>query len=398
MLPKSGTEKLRAQVLENVFHENQRVFYPQKVRARKQRRRFFASSLRIFVTIFPVLLGWIVLTSPDMRPHLQKTFGDWQEQLQVWNLLPADPPPDKNQLMLTNNSIFPWWSSADLVLSTPLQPPLAHTLTPTSAPMGDKTGMAWGELLLSQHELLLSNEKFTLKGVYGLGVKTVVIDPGHGGKDPGTSGKMGLQEKTVVLDIALQLKQLLEENHGIKVFITRDDDTFLSLDERIAFANEQKADLFISLHVNYLPSKPVNIIETYYYGITDDEEALELARDENHHSEIGHGQFKEMVEKIGNTLKLQESERLAESIQQSLYHNISQGSQGVLDMGIKQAPFLVIMGTDMPAVLAEVTCLSNEQEETKLGTADYRRDIAGYLETGIVNYLNSGGEFYAAVE
>ena len=239
-------------------------------------------------------------------------------------------------------------------------------------------------------------DTLTLRQVFGLDVKTIVIDPGHGGIDPGTSGKNGLQEKVIALDVAKRLKKRLDCRSGYSVILTRDADVTLSLKERIEFANSRHADLFISLHVNYVPAMPENIIETYYFGISENESVLALASLENADSMVGMNEFKKLGEKLGGALKFQESRGLASRIQQSLFSNISKSGEKVLDNGIKKAPFLVIMGTEMPGVLAELTCLSNPEEEEKLRRPEYREDISGYLETGILNYLNKGDYIYEA--
>jgi len=234
-----------------------------------------------------------------------------------------------------------------------------------------------------------------LKQMFGLGVKTIVIDPGHGGTDPGAEGKLGLKEKDITLDIAHRLRERLR-SRKLNTVLTREDDGTLPLHARTEFANSMRADLFVSIHVNYLPSRPINIIETYYFGPSEDKEALSLAVKENADSHYRLGEFKEMIEKIGDTLKLQESRKFASLIQQSLYLNIRQQNSGVLDYGIKRAPFVVLLGVEMPGVLAEVSCLSNKEEELKLYTARYREDIARYLESGILNYLGKGDPLYEA--
>lgn len=243
---------------------------------------------------------------------------------------------------------------------------------------------------------IMGDKDVDLKKAFGLGVKTIVIDPGHGGADPGTSGKLGLLEKDITLDIAKRLRDRLLATKQYEVLLTREKDETLPLTARTDFANRRKADIFVSVHVNYLPKRPVNIIETYYFGPSTDDETLSLAAAENEGHKYGIGEFKDMVEKIGSTLKLQESRKLASDIQDSLYLNISSRSKGVLNFGIKRAPFVVLMTAGMPSVLAEVACISNKSEEQKLGTEAYRDDIARYLETGIQNYLKEGDAIYEA--
>ncbi len=231
-----------------------------------------------------------------------------------------------------------------------------------------------------------------LRKVFGLKVKTILIDPGHGGYYQGTIGKSGLKEKDIALDIAKRLRKRLKKHGKYEILMTREEDVTLSLDDRIAFANSSKADLFISLHLNYFPNKPVNIIETFYFGPHTDNEDLLLAEKENKDTGYTLKDFTEIIGNIKNTLKTQESHSLAFFIQKSLYRNISRQNKESRNRGIKTAPFIVLLGVEVPSVLTEVTCLSNIDEEEKLTKADYREKIAGYLEEGIVNYLNKNPE------
>jgi N-acetylmuramoyl-L-alanine amidase len=161
-------------------------------------------------------------------------------------------------------------------------------------------------------------------------------------------------------------------------------------------ANTYKADLFISIHVNYVPSRPVNIIETYYFGQPSDDRTLKLAERENADSDYAFSDFKKIVEKIGNTLKYQESKKLASRIQHSLVLNSREADKSIQNNGIKTAPFLVLLGVDTPAVLTEVSCMSNAREESELNTVTHRENIAHYLETGILDYLKKGEASYEA--
>lgn len=229
-----------------------------------------------------------------------------------------------------------------------------------------------------------------LMRVFGLGVKTIMIDPGHGGSDSGTIGKMGTREKDITLDIAKRLRQRLAKRGFYNVVLTREEDTTLPLNKRVELANSGRADLFISIHLNYLPSKPINIIETYYFGPSSDAKTLKLAERENASSHYALSDVKAMIEKIGETIKLQESLGLAASIQRSLFLNSRKQNGDVRDFGIKRAPFVVLMGARVPAVLAEVSCLSNGEEELALNTESHRENIARYLEAGILDYLNKG--------
>jgi len=242
----------------------------------------------------------------------------------------------------------------------------------------------------SDYKVLLNSKDVSLSHMFGLGVRTIMIDPGHGGADSGTVGKMGIKEKDITLDIAKRLKARLLKTGHYRVFMTREDDIAVSLGKRVEIAKAAKADMFISVHLNYLPSKPINTIETYYFGPTTDDKTQKLAEQENAGSEYGLSDFKEMIEKLGDTMKLQESRELASSIQRNLFVNSKRHNGNVYDFGVKRAPFVVLLGADVPAVLAEVSCLSNSQEEKELSLESHRENLARYLEAGTIDYLNKG--------
>jgi N-acetylmuramoyl-L-alanine amidase len=249
---------------------------------------------------------------------------------------------------------------------------------------------------LSDYKAFLNISQMSLSKLFGLKVKTIMIDPGHGGSFSGAIGKMGTKEKEITLDIARRLKKRLKRHGRFNVVMTRERDDTVTLKERVELAHSEKADLFISIHVNYLPSNSMNIIETYFFGPPSDEKTLRLAEHENESAQYGLNEFKEIIEKIGNTLKYQESRQLASAIQKNLYMNIKKEDRSVRDYGVKRAPFLVLLGVDVPAVLTEVSCLSNTQEELKLNNPSHRENIAYYIEAGILDYLNKGEAIYEA--
>jgi N-acetylmuramoyl-L-alanine amidase len=246
----------------------------------------------------------------------------------------------------------------------------------------EEAGVSYGE-----YQPFLSQADFSLRTVFGLKIRTIVIDPGHGGEDPGTSGQFGTREKDITMDIAKRLQQRLSRYDGYQISLTRNNDETLSLESRIEYANARKADLFVSIHVNNIPNKPYSIIETYYFGPNADHGALSLAEKENSGTGYTMNDFKAIVQKIGNTLKYQEAKVLARTIQRSLYGNMHRSNGNLYDYGVKTAPFIVLLGVDMPSVLTEVTCLSDLEEEQKLNSEDYREDIARYMEEGIIQYL-----------
>ena len=263
--------------------------------------------------------------------------------------------------------------------------PLGSQPNPPSVPLAlnsEETSGNYGE-----YQPFLSQGDFSLRNIFGLKIRTIVIDPGHGGEDPGTSGQFGTREKDLTLDIAKRLRQRLSQYDGYNILLTRTEDETLSLESRIEFSNSNKADLYISIHVNNIPNKPYSIIETYYFGPNTDRSALALAEKENRGTQYTLNDFKAMVQKFNNTLKYQEAKILARSIQRNLYGNMHRNNDNILDYGVKMAPFIVLLGVDMPSVLTEVTCLSDREEEKKLNNAAYREDIARYMEEGIIQYL-----------
>lgn len=223
--------------------------------------------------------------------------------------------------------------------------------------------------------------------LYGLQFRTIVIDPGHGGRDPGTIGQRGLMEKEITLDVARRLKARLERYPGYRILLTRDGDTRLTLRDRIEFANEHKADLFISVHVNWLPVDSVAPIETYYYGPGSDDKTIRLAERENRHSGYSLAEFNELTRQLGLELKAQESKDVAVSIQKGLYRNMRRINANVSDWGVKAGDFMVLLGVNAPSVLAEIASISNPAEEAKLNTPEHREKLAMFMEEGIVNYL-----------
>jgi len=231
----------------------------------------------------------------------------------------------------------------------------------------------------------------TLTRVLGLKIGRIVIDPGHGGHDTGTIGPTGLREKDVVLDVGLRLKKLLERKAGCDVVMTRSNDTFIPLEERTAIANEKAADLFISIHTNASRDRSARGIETYYLNFTSSPDALEVAARENATSQESVHQLQDLVKKIAMTEKIEESEEFARQLQKEIYRRTSQLSGQQRDRGVKKAPFVVLIGANMPSVLAEISFLTNPSDEKSLRRPDYRQKIAEALYDGILDYVNNLG-------
>ncbi len=242
--------------------------------------------------------------------------------------------------------------------------PAAHEAEPTS--LGDRS----------------------LTRTLGLKIGRIVLDAGHGGHDTGTIGPNGLMEKDVVLDVTLRLGRLLESRLGADVIYTRDDDTFIPLETRTAIANQRQADLFISVHANSSSDPAARGVETYYLNFTSDPHALEVAARENAVSQKSIFQLQDLVKKIALKDKIEESRELATDVQQSLYGGLATRHSALRNRGVKQAPFVVLIGANMPSILAEISFLSNPTDEAQLENSAYREKIAEALYKGIAKYAD----------
>ncbi|MEK6693890.1 MAG: N-acetylmuramoyl-L-alanine amidase, partial [Nitrospirota bacterium] len=222
-----------------------------------------------------------------------------------------------------------------------------------------------------------------------LDIETIVLDPGHGGKDPGAIGRDGLAEKEVVLDVALRLRDLLRERLGKRVIMTRDKDEFIELDDRAKFANGHKADLFVSIHINSHPKRVTKGIEMYHFGIASDRRAMEVAARENGDS-IDHAQdFLDLIKAdLALSKRIEESQNLAWETKIAVVNNVG-SHYATEDHGVKTAPFYVLRYTAMPSILAELAFISNPVEERHLRQPAFRQKAAEGLFEGIRNYLNS---------
>ena len=226
----------------------------------------------------------------------------------------------------------------------------------------------------------------------GLGVRTIVIDPGHGGPRPGTIGKSGFQEKTVNLDVALALQKLLKEKAGLDAILTRESDVDVPLENRTVIANQKRADLFVSIHSNAHRDKKRGGVETFFLNISPDPSVIELAAAENATSTKNIGEMKTVLLKIVQNSKIQESRDLAEFIQKNLIKSLSSDLPAIKDLGVKGGPFWVLIGGEMPSVLVEISHLSNAKEEAKLKTKKYRELAAQGIYDGIMEYIRSLGK------
>ncbi|MGA2960305.1 MAG: N-acetylmuramoyl-L-alanine amidase [Candidatus Korobacteraceae bacterium] len=228
----------------------------------------------------------------------------------------------------------------------------------------------------------------SLTRALGLKFGRIVIDAGHGGHDTGTIAANGLMEKDLVLDVARRLGRLLQTRMGADVVYTRDDDVFVPLENRTAIANQQQADLFISIHANSSADVRARGVETYYLNFTSSADALEVAARENAVSEKSIHELQDLVKKIALRDKIEESREFATNVQSSLYLNLSPKDRGLRDRGVRKAPFIVLIGANMPSILAEISFISNPIDARRLQTPEYRQKIADALYKGITKYVS----------
>ena len=225
----------------------------------------------------------------------------------------------------------------------------------------------------------------------GLRIGKIVIDPGHGGHDTGTIGPNGLLEKELVLDVSKRLGKLLSARLGAQVVFTRRDDTFIPLETRTAIANQEQADLFVSVHANSSHDPDARGVETYYLNFTSSPEALEVAARENAASDKSIHELQDLVKKIALKEKIEESREFASDVQGALHTGLSTKNPGERNRGVKKAPFVVLIGANMPSILAEISFISNPGDERRLRTPEYRQRIAESLYHGISRYVDGLG-------
>jgi N-acetylmuramoyl-L-alanine amidase len=220
----------------------------------------------------------------------------------------------------------------------------------------------------------------------GLKIGRIVIDAGHGGHDTGTIGAEGILEKDVVLDVALRVGKLLHDRLGAEIIYTRSDDTFIPLETRTAIANKAQADLFLSIHANSSPDASARGVETYYLNFTSSPDALETAARENAVSDQSIHQLSDLVKKIALKDKIEESREFASDVEASLYGGLQKGNSGLKDRGVKKAPFVVLIGANMPSILAEISFVTNEKDARQLQEPEYRERVAESLYKGVAKY------------
>lgn len=243
-------------------------------------------------------------------------------------------------------------------------------------------------LAARNHKMAMLNGKPSLARQLGLCVRRIVVDPGHGGKDPGAIGPSGLKEKDVTLKLAKKVAAHLRAL-GVEVILTRDKDVFVPLEQRTAIANAQKADLFVSIHTNAAPSSRLRGIETYYLNFAVDEHAMRVAALENASSTKRMGDLSGILNQILKNTKVDESSRLARSVQDALTQSVR--GNGGKDLGVKQAPFFVLIGAKMPSILVETSFISNDEEEKMLKENIYLEQLSRGIVSGLRHYMKDMG-------
>jgi N-acetylmuramoyl-L-alanine amidase len=228
---------------------------------------------------------------------------------------------------------------------------------------------------------------FSLSRQLGLGVTRIVIDPGHGGRDPGARAR-GLNEADLTLDVALRLEKLLQKE-GLDVILTRRTDTYIPLEERTAIANRESADLFLSIHANASRNAAARGVETYFLSFASSPEAEAVAARENSASSGGMHNLPDIIKAIALNNKLDESRDFAGMVQEALVSRLRRSNKNLRNLGVKKAPFVVLISASMPSVLAEISFLTNKQELQLLKTSRYKQRVAEALHVSIMRYRRS---------
>jgi len=295
------------------------------------------------------------------------------------------PPPNPPLLVKAATPAPEVVDPPALAKATPAAP-----MTKNAVPLSDATQ----EVGKPAHRT--ANGETSLIRALGLKLNRVVIDPGHGGHDQGTASAKGLLEKDLVLDVALRAGALIEDRLRAEVIYTRSTDMFVPLESRTALANEKKADLFISIHANASTVPSVSGVETYYLNFTEAKDALAVAARENASSLESISELHDLIRQITLHDKAEESRDLAGNIQASLFSLYARGSAAMNDRGVRRAPFVVLIGANMPSVLAEIGFLTNPKEEALLRKPEYRQKVAEALVRGVEHYAAGLSHFQVA--
>ena len=279
-------------------------------------------------------------------------------------------------------------SDATLAASGPEAAPRAPVIPAAREPVAPARRTAPAEPISPTPPAANGNGRFSIARQLGLGISRIVLDAGHGGHDPGARAN-GLNEADLVLDVTLRLRALLEAQPGFEVTLTRDADVFVPLEERTAIANRTNADLFLSIHANASRNASARGIETYFLNFASNPEAAAVAARENSGSGKTMHSLPDIVRAIALSNKIDESRDFADMVQKSMVRRLSAGNGAVRDLGVKQAPFVVLIGAGMPSVLAEISFVTNKQDAAQLKSGAYRQQIAESLLDAILRYQRS---------
>jgi N-acetylmuramoyl-L-alanine amidase len=287
---------------------------------------------------------------------------------------------------IKNYKVFPLSEPARLIIDVRGERPvgisrLEPTLSPALEPLA--------ELRPDERPSMIEKKPRTQKRPNISKIRRIVVDPGHGGHDSGAVGPSGLQEKDVVLAIGLKLRELLRDELGLDVVMTRSTDVFIPLEERTAIANKLNADLFLSVHANAAPNRSASGIETYYLNLAKTEKAAQLAAKENGTSLEKVSVLQAILFDLMANYKLNDSAHLADEVQKALHKKAHAHFSDVKNLGVKQGPFYVLVGATMPSILVETAFLSNPQEEARLKDPAYRDLTAEGILDGVRAYIST---------
>ena len=320
--------------------------------------------------------------SKVLAPPTVPTVNDAKSDSATIPVVAAERPAEKSDIAAPDQPTSKVAARAD-------QSP-AKIAEKTILPLSKKAGKTTASLEPPAEAKPTRDGQRSLARALGLKISRIVIDAGHGGHDTGTIGPHGLMEKDLCLDVALRLGSLIEQKlPGADVVYTRNDDTFIPLEERTAIANRAQADLFLSIHANSSHDGTARGVETYYLNFATTQESMEVASRENALSQESLHDLQDLIKKIARNDKIEESKELASDVQDSLTQRLQLVSHGERNRGVKKAPFIVLIGANMPSVLSEISFVSNPNDEKLLRKGDQRQRIADGLFRGVSSYLES---------
>jgi N-acetylmuramoyl-L-alanine amidase len=316
----------------------------------------------------PILHGKVIVTNCD---YLKEIRIGQKNETTVRVVVEVNPAA------VERYQVFPLFDPFRIVLdvfpkASPAEPPAA-TAQPAPQPPEPTPG------------------GYSMARQLGLGIRTVVLDAGHGGEDPGAIGRKGQQEKEVVLAVTRLLRDLLVAK-GLNVILTRESDIFIPLENRTVIANQKAADIFVSIHANANRKRDRRGVQTFYLNFSPDPQVVEIAARENATSTRTIGQMKSTLGKIVQNSKILESRDLADKIQKNLVKSLSGHYSAVGNLGVRGGPFWVLIGGEMPSVLVEISHLSNAAEEDRLRSPAYRKQVAQGIYDGILEYMRALGK------